>query len=163
MREVSEVYAVNNGSTTSRFSIRPLYLQVRDVIAQRIVDGEWKPHTAIPSGSELAREFGVSPGTIRKALDLAEAERLLTRRQGRGHVRQRSIVRRACGALRQHQGSRRPTHRWSGLRPQRFRDCHRRTRWRATPAASARTCLLHTACVVDRRQALHVGGHGHSR
>jgi GntR family transcriptional regulator len=84
MREVSEVYAINNGSPTSRFSIRPLYLQVRDAIAQRIADGEWKPHTVIPNESELAREFGVSPGTMRKALDLAEAERLLTRRQGRG-------------------------------------------------------------------------------
>ena len=32
----------------------------------------------------MAREFGVSAGTMRKALDLMEAERLLTRRQGRG-------------------------------------------------------------------------------
>jgi GntR family transcriptional regulator len=84
MKEASEVHAVNNRFPTSRFSIRPLYLQVRDAIAQRIVDGEWKPHAAIPNESELAREFGVSPGTIRKALDLAEAEWLLTRRQGRG-------------------------------------------------------------------------------
>ena len=74
----------NNAITPNRFATRPLYLQARDAIAQRIVAGEWKPHKAIPNESELAREFGVSPGTMRKALDLAQTERLLTRRQGRG-------------------------------------------------------------------------------
>ena len=80
----SETALLGNGVSASRFSTRPLYLQARDAIAQRIAAGEWKPHTAIPNENELAREFGVSPGTMRKALDLAEAERLLTRRQGRG-------------------------------------------------------------------------------
>jgi GntR family transcriptional regulator len=53
-------------------------------LAGRIASGEWKPDTAIPNEGDLAREFGVSSGTMRKALDLMEAERLLTRRQGRG-------------------------------------------------------------------------------
>ena len=70
--------------TTSRFSTRPLYLQVRDALASRIASGEWKPDAAIPNEGDLAREFGVSSGTMRKALDLLETERLLTRRQGRG-------------------------------------------------------------------------------
>src|SRR5262245_20581156 len=69
---------------TSRFLNRPLYLQLRDALAERIAGGEWKPGSAIPNESDLAREFGVSTGTMRKALDLMEAERLLTRRQGRG-------------------------------------------------------------------------------
>ncbi len=68
----------------SKFSTRPLYLQVRDALASRIAGGEWKPNAAIPNESDLAREFGVSSGTMRKALDLMEGERLLTRRQGRG-------------------------------------------------------------------------------
>ncbi|KXF74961.1 hypothetical protein ATN84_22385 [Paramesorhizobium deserti] len=84
MREASEIYALSNELPTSRFSNRPLYLQVRDAIAQKVANGEWKPRTAIPNETELAREFGVSPGTMRKALDLAETERLVTRRQGRG-------------------------------------------------------------------------------
>ena len=68
----------------SKFSTRPLYLQVRDALASRIAGGEWKPNSAIPNEGDLAREFGVSSGTMRKALDLMEGERLLTRRQGRG-------------------------------------------------------------------------------
>jgi GntR family transcriptional regulator len=68
----------------TRFSTRPLYLQVRDALAARIAMGEWRPNTAIPNEGDLAREFGVSSGTMRKALDMMESERLLTRRQGRG-------------------------------------------------------------------------------
>lgn len=70
--------------SSGRFSNRPLYLQLRDALAERIASGEWKPGSAIPNESDLARDFGVSAGTMRKALDLMEAERLLTRRQGRG-------------------------------------------------------------------------------
>ena len=54
----------------SRFLTRPLYLQVRDALAARIAGGEWKPNSAIPNEGDLAREFGVSSGTMRKALDL---------------------------------------------------------------------------------------------
>jgi GntR family transcriptional regulator len=84
MEAPSQPYAINNGITPNRVSTRPLYLQARDAIAQRIAAGEWKPDVAIPNEGDLARELGVSPGTVRKALDLAQAERLLTRRQGRG-------------------------------------------------------------------------------
>jgi GntR family transcriptional regulator len=75
---------LNSRITPSRFSTRPLYLQARDAMAERIAAGEWKPSTAIPNEGDLARQFGVSPGTMRKALDLLEAQHLLTRRQGRG-------------------------------------------------------------------------------
>jgi GntR family transcriptional regulator len=61
-----------------------MYLQLRDALAERVATGEWKPGGAVPNESDLAREFGVSAGTMRKALDLMESERLLTRKQGRG-------------------------------------------------------------------------------
>jgi len=68
----------------SRFSTRPLYLQIRDALVERIARGEWKPGATLPNEGDLARAFGVSVGTIRKALGFMEEERLLTRRQGRG-------------------------------------------------------------------------------
>jgi GntR family transcriptional regulator len=67
-----------------RLFTQPLYFQVRDALAGRIARGEWKAGTAIPSENDLARELGVSKGTMRKALDLLEDEALLSRRQGRG-------------------------------------------------------------------------------
>jgi GntR family transcriptional regulator len=66
------------------FSKRPLFLQVRDALAERMVRGVWKPGTAMPNEIELAREYGVSTGTMRKALEVLEGERLISRQQGRG-------------------------------------------------------------------------------
>jgi GntR family transcriptional regulator len=67
-----------------RPSRRALYLQVRDVLAKRIAEREWRPGFAVPNESDLARDLGVSSGTVRKALNLLETDRLITRRQGKG-------------------------------------------------------------------------------
>src|SRR5262245_8474587 len=67
-----------------RFFTRPLYLQLRDTLAERIASGEWKPGRGIPNEVDLAREFNVSQGTVRRALELLERERVVTRQQGRG-------------------------------------------------------------------------------
>ena len=63
---------------------RALYLQVRDALVERIASGVWKPGSPIANEVDLAREIGVSAGTVRKALELMEAQRLINRRQGRG-------------------------------------------------------------------------------
>src|SRR5262245_22052084 len=75
---------LSNREVHNRFLTRPLYMQVRDALAERIATGHWRPGAAIANEGDLAREFGVSSGTMRKALDLLESEHLLTRRQGRG-------------------------------------------------------------------------------
>src|SRR5262249_18446191 len=66
------------------FANRPLYLQVRDALAERIARRDLLPGASIPSEVDLAREIGVSAGTVRKALQLMETDRLIVRRQGRG-------------------------------------------------------------------------------
>ncbi|KAB2916296.1 MAG: GntR family transcriptional regulator [Hyphomicrobiaceae bacterium] len=65
-------------------SRRPLYVQVCDLLAERITSGIWKPGSTLPNEQDLAREIGVSPGTLRKALDMLEGNRLIERHQGRG-------------------------------------------------------------------------------
>ena len=45
---------------------------------------EWQPGEAIPSEMELAARFGVSQGTVRKAIDALAADNLVVRRQGKG-------------------------------------------------------------------------------
>jgi GntR family transcriptional regulator len=62
----------------------PLYRQIRELITRSLETGEWRPGDAIPSESELAVRFGVSQGTVRKAIDEMAAENLLVRRQGKG-------------------------------------------------------------------------------
>lgn len=62
----------------------PLYKEVKFRITRDLAAGVWKPGQSIPSEARLAREFNVSIGTIRKAIDELVAERILLRQQGRG-------------------------------------------------------------------------------
>jgi GntR family transcriptional regulator len=68
----------------------PLYARLRDVLTSRIAGGEWVHGTPLPSENALADAFGVSVGTIRKALQQLVDEGLLERRHGNG-----TFVRRA--------------------------------------------------------------------
>ena len=65
-------------------TVRPLYRQIKALITQALEAGEWRPGQVIPSEQELAVRFGVSQGTVRKAIDEMAAENLLVRKQGKG-------------------------------------------------------------------------------
>jgi GntR family transcriptional regulator len=62
----------------------PLYKEVKSRLTRGLAAGDWKAGEAIPSESRLAERFGVSIGTVRKAIDELVAERILLRHQGRG-------------------------------------------------------------------------------
>jgi GntR family transcriptional regulator len=62
----------------------PLYREVQWRITRALAAGDWKPGEAIPSEARLAADFGVSIGTIRRAIDELVAGRILVRQQGRG-------------------------------------------------------------------------------
>ncbi|MCB1962224.1 MAG: GntR family transcriptional regulator [Rhodocyclaceae bacterium] len=62
----------------------PLYRQIKSLMLHALESGEWHPGNAIPSEQELAGRFGVSQGTVRKAIDEMAAENLLVRKQGKG-------------------------------------------------------------------------------
>lgn len=68
----------------------PLYQRLRDDLADAIERGEWKPGQALPAEQNLAKLYHVALGTLRKALDVLEAERRIERIHGRG-----TFVRRA--------------------------------------------------------------------
>lgn len=69
---------------TSRPYAGPLYLQIGDLLRERIRSRSWVEGQALPNEGELAREYGVSVGTMRKALEQVEAIGWICRRQGRG-------------------------------------------------------------------------------
>jgi len=62
----------------------PLYRQVKQAVLAALSNGEWKQGDAIPPEKTLAERFGVSIGTLRKAIDELAAENILIRHQGRG-------------------------------------------------------------------------------
>lgn len=72
--------------TTARVidSRLPAYARLRDELAARVASGEWKPDEAIPSENRLAAEYGLSVGTVRKAIEQLVSEGLLDRRRGSG-------------------------------------------------------------------------------
>ncbi|MBI3453100.1 MAG: GntR family transcriptional regulator [Rhodospirillales bacterium] len=75
---------------------KPLYVQVKDLLVRRLVTGAWRPGEGLPSETSLAGEFGVSQGTVRKALDELAQQNLVVRQQGKGtfvatHTPQRAL------------------------------------------------------------------------
>jgi GntR family transcriptional regulator len=62
----------------------PLYQRLRDELARQIADNRWRPGEAIPTEAVLSSEYGLSVGTVRKAIDMLVSERILERQQGRG-------------------------------------------------------------------------------
>ncbi|WP_108459707.1 GntR family transcriptional regulator [Devosia naphthalenivorans] len=61
-----------------------LYQVVRDDLLVRLAAGEWRSGDSLPSEGELARQYKVSTGTLRKAIDHLVDKHLLDRRQGKG-------------------------------------------------------------------------------
>lgn len=62
----------------------PLYKEVKNRLMRGLVAGEWKPGQAIPSEWLLADRYGVSVGTLRRAVDELVADKIVQRRQGSG-------------------------------------------------------------------------------
>src|SRR5512137_2463151 len=62
----------------------PLYKDVKRQLMEALTRGEWKPGEAIPSERRLSERYGISIGTVRKAIDELVAENILIRQQGRG-------------------------------------------------------------------------------
>jgi GntR family transcriptional regulator len=65
-------------------SAQPLYLQIKRVLEQRIIDGSYAPHERLPSESELMKVFGVSRITVRQALRDLHSDGLVFSVQGKG-------------------------------------------------------------------------------
>lgn len=70
--------------SSSSPAFRPLYQQIKTLITQSLISGEWRPGEAIPSETELASRYNVSQGTVRKAINELADENLVVRQQGRG-------------------------------------------------------------------------------
>jgi GntR family transcriptional regulator len=64
--------------------LKPLYLQIQEMLIERVVKGEWGPGEMLPSEMRLAAEYNVHQGTVRKALDAMAMRNLIVRHQGKG-------------------------------------------------------------------------------
>lgn len=62
----------------------PLYERVRLAIQSRLASQSWDPSEPIPTEQALSKEFGVSVGTVRKAVERLAKDGLLVKIQGKG-------------------------------------------------------------------------------
>jgi GntR family transcriptional regulator len=69
---------------SNRSPRRPRYDEIIERLMERLAAGEWMPGDALPGEQSLAGEYGVSLGTMRKAMDQLVGQNLVTRRQGKG-------------------------------------------------------------------------------
>ena len=62
----------------------PRYYQLREIIREKIANGEWATGDAIPSERILGETYGLSRMTVRQSLAALVSEGFLHREQGRG-------------------------------------------------------------------------------
>ena len=70
-----------------------LYIQIKEDIQRRIVEGIFMPGDRLPSEPQLAKEFSISRPTLREALKMLQREGVLISRNGVGtYVNERSAI-----------------------------------------------------------------------
>ncbi|MDD4188536.1 MAG: GntR family transcriptional regulator [Eubacteriales bacterium] len=68
----------------NKFSDVPLYSQLKQMIAEKIENGEYPPDSKIPSEQEFCEEFEISRPTVRQAINELTNNGLLYRMKGKG-------------------------------------------------------------------------------
>lgn len=62
----------------------PLYVQLADLLRDQIDRGEIRPRRPIPSKRSLIEEFGISAGTVERALSVLKDQGYLKTVMGKG-------------------------------------------------------------------------------
>lgn len=70
----------------NKSSYLPYYLQIKDILKERIMNKIYLPNMLIPSENELCDEFSVTRATIRNALNELKKEGLIYTAKGKGSI-----------------------------------------------------------------------------
>ncbi len=70
--------------TMNTHSSQPMYVQIKEALKKRILDGDYASHERLPSESNLMKMFGVSRITVRQALRDLHSDGLVFSVQGKG-------------------------------------------------------------------------------
>jgi DNA-binding GntR family transcriptional regulator len=87
MVEIAPSAATVRSRASRRLNARgqvPLYIQLTEILKERIEAGEWQPHERFATEGQLGTEFGVSRTVIRQALTILENDGQLVKLKGRG-------------------------------------------------------------------------------
>ena len=64
---------------------KPIYLQIADAIADRILSGELKEEDRIPSVREYGADIGVNPNTMMRAYEKLTDDEVIYNKRGIGY------------------------------------------------------------------------------
>jgi GntR family transcriptional regulator len=82
---LSEASVLPSGGSPAHLNgPRPMYLQIADILRDRILQRAYRAHQQMPSESELMSAFDVSRITVRQALGNLQSEGLIFRIHGKG-------------------------------------------------------------------------------
>lgn len=96
---VQDVQAVQPGRLAVSSPL-PLYIQLKEILKTRILEGYYLPNQQMPSESELISAFQVSRITVRQALSELQSEGLIFRVHGKGTFVSRPRAFQDLGSLR---------------------------------------------------------------
>ena len=66
-------------------SNKPIYLQICDMICEKILSGEYPEEGRIPSVREMVAEIGVNPNTIMRSYERLTAQDIIYNKRGIGY------------------------------------------------------------------------------
>lgn len=67
-----------------RQSYEPAYAQLAGILQRQIADGVYRPGDQLPSEAQLCAQFGVSPMTVRRVINILVDKGLVSTAQGKG-------------------------------------------------------------------------------
>jgi GntR family transcriptional regulator len=62
----------------------PFYIQLRELLEARILEGEWQPGDRLPTEQALCDRYGVSRTVVRQTLQEMQNKGLILKRRGKG-------------------------------------------------------------------------------
>lgn len=64
---------------------KPIWLQIYELLCERILSGELQPDTRIPSVREYGADVGVNPNTVMRTYEKLTADGIIFNRRGIGY------------------------------------------------------------------------------
>lgn len=64
---------------------RAIYLQIADMICEKVLTDSWEANKRIPSVRELASDFQVNPNTVMRTYNFLQQEEIIYNKRGIGY------------------------------------------------------------------------------
>ena len=64
---------------------RAIYLQIADMICEKVLTGSWKADERVPSVRELASDFQVNPNTVMRTYNFLQQSEIIYNQRGIGY------------------------------------------------------------------------------